>query len=99
MSGFIKRCKERRRRNSILKDIKEAKQFYINRRERFMCKCFFRVDCIKYTYYPLIRQRIPEFIPETFGIDHGYIPFYWWDPRDRESRIKAFDKLIEIYSK
>lgn len=23
----------------------------------------------------------------------------WWDIYDRESRIKAFDKLIEVYSK
>ena len=99
MFGFIKRWMERRRRKSILKDIKKAKQFYVNGRERFMCKCFFRVDCIKYTYYPLIRQRIPEFIPETFGISQGDIPFYWWPTSDRESRIKAFDKLIEIYSK
>lgn len=99
MFEFIKRWKERRRRKAILKDIKKAKQFYVNRRERFMCKCFFRVDFVKYTYYDNIRQRIPEFTPETFKIGQGNVFTYWWDPRDRESRIKAFDKLIEIYSK
>lgn len=48
MFEFIKQWKERRRRKAILKDIKKAKQFYINRSERFMCNCFFRVDFVKY---------------------------------------------------
>lgn len=99
MFGFIKRWRERRRRKAILKDIKKAKRLYINHRARFMCMCFFHVDCMKYTYYRLIRQRIPEFTPETFGVCSDDINIHWWDPRDRESRIKAFDKLIEIYSK
>lgn len=99
MFGFIKRWKERRRRKAILKDIKKAKQFYVNRRERFMCKCFFRVDFVKYPYYDVIRQRIPEFKPDTFNADPNNFYGAWWDPRDRDSRIKAFDKLIEIYSK
>lgn len=98
MFGFIKRWMERRRRKAILKDIKKAKQFYVNRRERFMCKCFFRVDFVKYTYYDVIRQRIPEFKPDTFNVSPSNFDGAWWDPRDRESRIKAFDKLIEIYS-
>lgn len=99
MFEFIKQWKERRRRKAILKDIKKAKQFYINRSERFMCNCFFRVDFVKYTYYDGIRQRIPEFKPDTFNVYPSNIDCAWWDPCDRESRIKAFDKLIEIYSK
>lgn len=31
MFGFIKRWMERRRRKAILKDIKKAKKFYVNR--------------------------------------------------------------------
>lgn len=61
--------------------------------------CFFRVDYVKYAYYDVIRQRIPEFKPDTFKVNPRNISGAWWDPRDRESRIKAFDKLIEIYSK
>lgn len=96
---FIKRWKERRRRKSILKDIKKAKSIYLSGRTHGMCNSFFHVDFMKYTYYPLIRQRIPEFIPETFKIGQGNGYTYWWDLDDRDSRIKAFDKLIEIYSK
>jgi hypothetical protein len=99
MFGFIKRWMDRRRRKAILKDIKKAQYIYLIGRSPFMCHCFMLVDFEKYANYEQIRRRIPEFKPETFGISQGDIPFYWWDPRDRESRIKAFDKLIEIYSK
>lgn len=43
-----------------------------------------------------IEELIPEFNPEFLGGKKG---FFWWDTIDKESRIKAFDKLIKIYSK
>lgn len=43
-----------------------------------------------------VRKLIPEFNPEFLG---GKNCLFWWDPLDKKSRIKAFDKLIKIYSK
>jgi hypothetical protein len=56
------------------------------------------VDFEKYANYEQIRRRIPEFKPETFNAHKPY-HYPWWNPIDREPRIKAFNKLIEIYSK
>lgn len=63
--------------------------------------CFYIQSCINFIfnihiYYSGIKYIIPEFIPETFGlnVDHNCL---WWDAKDIDSRIKAFDKLIEIY--
>lgn len=99
MFGFIKRWIERRRRKSILKDIKKAKNIYIRCETPFMCHCFLLVDYNKYGCYENIREIIPEFTPETFNVGQADVDTSWWVPIDRESRIKAFDKLIEIYSK
>lgn len=98
MFEFIKRWKELRRRKSILKDIKKAKYIYISGGARFMCHCFFIVDYYKYGCYEMIREKIPEFKPETFNVCPTDVYTCWWAPSDRESRIKAFDKLIKIYS-
>ncbi len=99
MFEFINRWKERRRRKAILKDIKKAKDIYISCKTPFMCHCFILVDYDKYGCYEKIRERIPEFKPETFNVYLAGVYTHWWRPSDRESRIKAFDKLIEIYSK
>ena len=99
MFKFIKRWNERRRRKAILKDIKKAKQYYTDGVEDFMCYCFKRANYRKYHDYESIHKLIPEFNREYLGssIDKKYA--IWWLTRDRESRIKAFDKLIKIYSK
>ena len=89
---------ERRRRKTILKDIKEAEYIYRCGQTPFMCHCFMKVDNDKYGCYEKIREIIPEFKPETFNVCPSNIDGSWWHPSDRESRIKAFDKLIEIYS-
>ena len=99
MFGFIKRWMERRRRKAILKDIKEAKHIYLCGQTPFMCHCFMMADYGKYGCYENIREIIPEFSPETFNVCLAKGCHVWWHPCDRESRIKAFDKLIEIYSK
>lgn len=98
MFGFIKRWKGLRRRKSILKDIKKAKYIYMSCKVSFMCHCFMLVDHNKYGNYEMIRKTIPEFKPETFNVAQSDIYTYWWAPKDRESRIKAFEKLIKIYS-
>lgn len=97
MFGFIKRWRERRRRKSILRDIKEAKQLYLTGKERFMCLCFKEVNYNKYISTEAIQKIIPEFNPKF--CEATYNSPAWWLTEDRESRIKAFDKLIETYSR
>ena len=63
--------------------------------------CFYIQDCISYifkiyVYYSKIKNIIPEFVPETFGLNVEDNHF-WWNIDDIDSRIKAFDILIEIY--
>jgi hypothetical protein len=100
ITGYIKQWKERRRRKSILKDIKKAKVLYLRHRSDYMCHCFFRVNFIKYWDSDKIQERIPEFNREFLNANKKSC-FYgaWWRSDDRKSRIEAFDKLIEIYSR
>ena len=95
---WVSNYKEKRRRKQILKDIKEAKRYFMKGRETCMCACFSRVDEDKYYRVTCIREIIPEYTPEILGATEPH-NIFWWAPTDRESRIKAFDKLIEIYSK
>lgn len=99
MFGFIKRRQERPNRKSILNDIKKAKDIYLSGKTMCMCQSFYRVDKNRHDNYDKIRERIPEFKPETFNVDPELLDDFWWRLSDRDSRIKAFDKLIEIYSK
>lgn len=89
---------ERRRRKAILKDIKKAEHIYRCGQTPFMCHCFMKADYDKYGSCENISEIIPEFKPETFNVCLAKGCHVWWNPSDRESRIKAFDKLIEIYS-
>ena len=98
---YIKQWKERRRRKSILKDIKKAKDFYLRHRSKFMYMCFSEVSYEKYGGgSDQICERIPEFNREFLNANRNPC-FYcvWWSSDDRKSRIEAFDKLIEIYSR
>lgn len=99
ITGYIKQRKERRRRKSILKDIKEAKDIYLAYRHNFMCTCFLSVNYEKYLDSGEIQKRIPEFNREFLGAKTPDGCTAWWDTDDRNSRIEAFDKLIEIYSR
>lgn len=96
---YIKQWKERRRRKSILKDIKKAKDFYLSYRSKYMCLCFMHVNDRKYGTSIKIRKRIPEFNREFLEAKNNYDNGVWWLSDDRESRIEAFDKLIEVYSR
>lgn len=98
MFEFIKRWMERRRRKAILKDIKKAKYIYLCGKTPFMCHCFMKAEYGKYGCYEKIREMIPEFKPETFNARFAKGHYAWWHSSDRGPRIKAFDKLIEIYS-
>lgn len=95
----------------ILKWIENAKEYYLKFEYcPGMCLAlfntipkYFREDWNKIKSYNCekIKHFIPEYHPEFFitkGIKcNGYEEGYWWKLNDKESRIKAFDKLIEIY--
>lgn len=81
-----------------LKVIKRAKENF--KYCKCMCPCMLDAYCSEVkdidTKMRSVRKLIPEFNPEFLG---GEDSLFWWDPIDKKSRIKAFDKLIKIYSK
>lgn len=85
-------------RRRILRDIKKAKTVYEMGMVTFMCHAFMLVSA-KYRIKPIYRI-IPEFNKDFLKAQYKQeYKSVWWDSSDRESRIKAFDKLIEVYSK
>lgn len=89
----------------IVDVLKEAKEFLLKSDKYLgMCeciKCVCRLNFIKYTTLRCIPQNIPEF--NYLYLVHSecmmVIPIhdYWWDIDDKQSRIEAFDKLIDLY--
>ena len=81
-----------------LKVIKRAKKIF----EYYECMCPSMLEAYRLEVKEVgatirsVRKLIPEFNPEFLG---GENKLFWWDTTDKESRIKAFDKLIKIYSK
>lgn len=96
MYKLFKRFKEKRRRKQILKDIIKAKKCYINRERSHMCTCFQEVN--KKYLISGVANIIPEFNRAFLSATYTSSPL-WWPTKDRKSRLKAFDKLIEVYSK
>lgn len=86
--------KKYRRTKDVYKKIIKAKQHFMKGDVKYMCTCFkYATDykCIDIT------KLIPEFTPETFGLELKSYKEPWWPSEDRCSRIAAFDKLIDIY--
>lgn len=57
------------------------------------------LDCgnaIKDAGFVYLQTLIPEFNPEF--LQASKYERYWWDVSDEDSRLAAFDRLIEIYS-
>lgn len=80
-----------------------AKRYYINWDMSGFGMCFFieraatEAGLIENSKsYEGIYGLIPEFNPTYLGGSSKVS--YWWDTSDRESRIKAFDKLISLYA-
>lgn len=93
---MIKHLLKEYRRRRILRDIKKAKRYFEEWKVSYMCLSFMKVGT-KYCNKP-IDSIIPEFNRDF--LNAKYEGFYiWWDSDDRDSRIKAFDKLIEVYNK
>ena len=60
--------------------------------EEFSCP-YYRIEFIGYS---TLLHNFPEFNPKYFK-STASIYEYWWDVKDTESRLKAFDTLIELY--
>lgn len=80
-----------------------AKRYYINWDMSMFGMCFFiekaavEAGLIENSKnYEGVYNLIPEFNPTYLGGSNKVS--YWWDISDRESRIKAFDKLINLYA-
>ena len=98
IENWFSNYREKQRRKQILKIIKKAKQAYLDGKENCMCFCFRRVEPSFFCYKNIVKE-IPEFTPSTFSIYVHNVSGMWWCVSDVKSRIDAFNKLIEIYSK
>lgn len=94
----------KRKNKEIYLFILAAKYYYIS--EYNNGRCFGLCLCFQHMYEKYhvrlklklttkIRDIIPEFNKEFFNITHTY-PF-WWELNDYDSRILAFNKLLECY--
>ena len=97
--------REKYRNYKILLWIKDAKEYYKRFIYEGLCWCFretlpeeFITETSKGRQ---IEKVIPEYHPEFFSteeicdgsIDDGF----WWPGEDIKSRLKALDKLIQVY--
>ena len=90
--------------SEILEILKRAKEYYTFKDAydaRGICYRIYRILLSDYNIsisYGEIEHIIPEFNPDFLG---GKINSqnYWWNIFDQESRITAFDVLIDIYDK
>lgn len=56
---------------------------------------------VRHTYRcETVQEFIPEFVPSFFGVNvtGDYRGLFWWDKSDKEARLAALNKLIELYS-
>lgn len=96
--------KQRYRDYIILRWLKRAKEYYI-KEANWEGMCYALVSTAPKQFsvrrYNEIRSFIPQYYPDYFDIQIIEDEFdeegYWWPIEDRESRIKAFDKLIAEY--
>lgn len=98
---LIYRRKELKRLKLCLKVIKNAKNYYIEVRYFGMCNAFakalYDININNDIHIQWLILNIPEFNAKYLtGSDVSH-NIYWWDSNDCVSRIKAFDKLIDLY--
>lgn len=101
---FIYKRKELKRLKLCLEVIENAKDYYTTKGfNKGMCNAFYMVlyDIhIHINYMPYgqwLGINIPEFNPKYLtGLGASYNE-YWWNVNDIDSRIEAFNKLINLY--
>lgn len=78
--------------------LKQAKEIFLERKNIGMC---YAITLVHWKYhksmYPRFSENLPEFNREFLNPNSNPDNPYWWDRNDVESRITAFDRLIEIY--
>lgn len=94
---------------SILEILKRAKVFYEDYSKTStgalgMCNAIDRVmseeDKLLHNIYHNDESKwIPEFNKKFLGGTGSKKAWYWWPSYDSESRLEAFDKLINLYQK
>lgn len=101
MKSLIKYfCSDYWRLRSILKDIKKAKLIFERGDCSSMCTAFAWVDYHRYCKegrVSTVSDYIPEFNPKNLGVKRITKDGFWWERKDKDSRINAFNKLISIY--
>lgn len=86
-------------RNTKLAILEMAKVFCVMRPYYGMCNCISTASEIllsKPAYTIKLTKVFPKFNREYLGGNLIY-GNYWWDLKDRKSRLEAFDKLIKLY--
>lgn len=93
---------------NIYEGLVKAKEIYLKNNSLGMLgslkASFINENGINPSYY-ILSKNIPEFNPKflngRISTWFKYYPglYHWWDINDCESRIKAFDTLINIYKK
>ena len=102
---FIYKRKELKRLNECLYVLKEAKAYYDSIHYFGMCNALIYIVKEKYKNEPhriklsreWIKNNIPEFNLKYLIGENRCDEGYWWDIRDIDSRIEAFNKLIKLY--
>ena len=86
----------------VVEVLQKAKDIFLYRIQVYtytgMCTCIKKainrnIDCVP---NKLINKNIPEFNTKFLEATTPDKPF-WWPVSEHEPRIKAFDKLIELY--
>lgn len=88
-------------RKTKLAILEMAKMYCKRHTEYGMCSCILIASGVlldKYEHTINLSKLFPQFNREYLGGKAIYGE-YWWDPKDRKSRLEAFDKLIKLYTK
>lgn len=85
----------------VVEVLQKAKDIFLHRIQLYMytgmCVCIKKaIDRNIDVSNELVNKNIPEFNPKFLEGTTPDKPF-WWPVSEHEARIKAFDKLIELY--
>ena len=99
---LIYRRKELKRLELCLKVIERAKSYYILKGyDDGMCNAFgmalYKMNIYHRSYTEWINHNIPEFNAKYLTGTNASHFTYWWDLKDIDSRVEAFNKLIDLY--
>lgn len=88
-------------RDTKLAILKVAKAICVKYIDFGMCSCILTASEMilsRPAHTISLGKLFPQFNREYLGGNTIY-GLYWWDLKDRKSRLEAFDKLIKLYIK